>query len=117
MKNKYGYLGFLSLLGLVGLFTEERSFLAFFAFAVDFSYFRVQPDEFFLAYMDRSAARGFFALMFTTLAVTLCCLPAQGPSGAMLRGVTLGWAAAVAVHALSAAWYHFRESWGASGDA
>ena len=105
MKNKYGYLGFLSLLGLVGLFTEERSFLAFFAFAVDFSYFRVQPDEF------------FFALMFTTLAVTLCCLPAQGPSGALLRGVTLGWAAAVAVHALSAAWYHFRENWGASGDA
>ena len=117
MKNKYGYLGFLSLLGLVGLFTEERSFLAFFAFAVDFSYFRVQPDEFFLASMDRSAARGFFALMLTTLAITLLSLPARGPSGALLRGVTLGWAAAVAVHALSAAWYHFRENWGASGDA
>ena len=117
MKNKYGYLGFLSLLGLVGIFTEERSFLAFFAFAVDFTYFSVQPDEFFLTYMDRSAARGFFALMFTTLAVTLCCLPATGPSGALLRGVTLGWAAAVAVHTLSAAWYHFRENWGAGRDA
>ena len=32
-KNLYGYLGFLSLLGLIGIFTEERSFLAFFAFS------------------------------------------------------------------------------------
>ena len=117
MRNKYAYLGFLSLLGFVGVFTPERAFLSFFAFAVDFSYFWVQPDELFLSYMDRSAARGFFALMFTTLGGTLLFLPALGPSGALARGVLLGWSAAVAVHALSSAWYHFRESWGAGGDA
>ena len=41
----YGMLGFLSLLGFVGLFTEERSFLGFFAFAVDFQYFFLKSDE------------------------------------------------------------------------
>ena len=44
-KNLYGYLGFLSLLGLIGIFTEERSFLAFFAFAVDFQYFFIPSVE------------------------------------------------------------------------
>ena len=38
-QKLYGMLGVLSLLGLVGVFTETRSFLAFFAFAVDFQYF------------------------------------------------------------------------------
>ena len=35
----YGMLGFLSLLGFAGVFTEARGFLGFFAFAVDFQYF------------------------------------------------------------------------------
>ncbi len=34
-----GLMGLLSFLGLIGIFTEERSFLAFFCFAMDFSYF------------------------------------------------------------------------------
>lgn len=41
MKSKrymYGLMGLLSLLGFIGIFTEERSFLAFFAFIVDFEY-------------------------------------------------------------------------------
>ena len=35
-QNWYGLLGFLSLLGWIGVFTQERVFLLFFAFAVDF---------------------------------------------------------------------------------
>ena len=35
----YGSLGFLSLLGFIGVFTDQRYFLGFFAFAVDFEYF------------------------------------------------------------------------------
>ncbi len=41
----YGSMGFLSLLGLIGIFTEERGFLAFFAFAVDFEFFLLPADE------------------------------------------------------------------------
>ena len=39
MRSRYymeGLLGLLSLLGFVGIFTEEKYFLSFFAFAVDF---------------------------------------------------------------------------------
>ena len=38
MKSKrylYGLMGLLSLLGFIGIFTEAKSFLAFFAFVVD----------------------------------------------------------------------------------
>ena len=39
IKRWYGLIGLLSLLGFVGVFTGERYFLGFFAFAVDFEYF------------------------------------------------------------------------------
>ncbi len=47
MKSKrylYGFMGLLSLLGFIGIFTEAKSFLAFFAFAVDFEYFFIKSD-------------------------------------------------------------------------
>ena len=80
-QTLYGMLGFLSLLGLVGVFTEERSFLAFFAFAVDFQYFFLKSDEMLEEQLARSASRAF-----------------------------------VAVYALTAAWYAFRENWGVERD-
>ena len=55
----YGLLGLLSLLGFVGVFTQERAFLAFFAFAVDFTHFFQRKDEMAVAYLNRSAALGF----------------------------------------------------------
>lgn len=48
MKSKnylYGAMGFLSLLGFIGIFTDERIFLAFFAFVVDFEYFLSKPTK------------------------------------------------------------------------
>ena len=48
MKRKnilYGLTGFLSLLGFLGVFTEEKTFCAFFAFAVDFKFLLVKSDE------------------------------------------------------------------------
>ena len=45
MKYGYGCLGFLSLLGILGIVTEERTFLAFFGFAVDFQYFFRKTDD------------------------------------------------------------------------
>ena len=103
MKKKYyleGMLGLLSLLGFVGVFTEERMFLAFFAFACNFQYFFIPADEMMTAYMNKSAARAFYGDMFLTGAVTLGCILA-------------GWAAAVVVQSLSVSFYRFRESWGA----
>ena len=116
MKKTYyleGLLGLLSLLGFVGLFTEERMFLAFFAFACNFQYFFI-PDEMMTAYMNRSAARAFYGDMFLTGGVALGGILAGLPSGrALLYGILAGWAAAVVVQSVSVAFYRFRESWGA----
>ena len=58
IKRWYGLIGLLSLLGFVGVFTGERYFLGFFAFAVDFQYFFARADEMQEGQILRSAARG-----------------------------------------------------------
>ena len=70
-KYLYGSLGLLSLLGFIGIFTEERGFLAFFAFAVDFEYFFIKSDEMLEEYMNRSASRAFYCGMIATAIVVL----------------------------------------------
>ena len=97
----YGMLGFLSLLGFVGLSTEERSFLGFFAFAVDFQYFFLKSDEM----LEE-------LLMMAAAVLGPLTLGGFTPQRALLTGCTVGWAASVVVYALTAAWYGFRESWG-----
>lgn len=75
MKSRgtlYGLMGFLSLLGFLGIFTETKAFLAFFAFAVDFSYFFQPSDEMLESSMNRSAARAFYCGMVATVPG---CLP------------------------------------------
>ena len=89
MKKTYyleGLLGLLSLLGFVGLFTEERMFLAFFAFACNFQYFFIPADEMMTAYMNRSAARAFYGDMFLTGGVALGGILAGLPAGRALLG-------------------------------
>ena len=39
MRYRYGLLGFLSLIGVVGLIIEEPAFYPFFAFVLFFEYF------------------------------------------------------------------------------
>ena len=116
MKRKrwYGLIGLLSLLGFVGVFTEARSFLAFFAFAVDFQYFFLKSDEMLEEQLTRSASRGFVAGMLVMAAAVLgtLLLGRTSPEEALLTGCAAGWAAAVVVYALTAAWYGFRENWG-----
>ncbi len=121
MKSKrclYGLMGLLSLLGFIGIFTEAKSFLAFFAFAVDFEYFFVKPDEMLEAYMNRSAARAFYCGMIATALVALVCFFAglREEKDALLTGFASGWAVSVVVHALSTAYYGFKEKWGLEHD-
>ena len=117
MKKTYyleGLLGLLSLLGFVGLFTEERMFLAFFAFACNFQYFFIPADEMMTAYMNRSAARAFYGDMFLTGGGALGGILAGLPAGrALLYGILAGWAAAGVGQSGSVALYRLRESWGA----
>ena len=114
----YGLTGLLSLLGFLGIFTEARSFLAFFAFAVDFEYFFIQSDEMLEASMNRSAARAFlWGMTATALAALFSFLTGSGdPHESLAAGLALGWGVSVAVYALSTAWYGFREKWGLADD-
>ena len=91
-RYMYGSLGLLSLLGLIGVFTEAKSFLAFFAFAVDFEYFFME-----------SALVCFFGRL-------------TDEKQALITGLGAGWAVSVVVYALSTAYYGFRERWGLEHD-
>ena len=117
MKSRrilYGSAGLLSLLGFIGIFTETKSFLAFFAFAVNFEYFFIKSDEMLEKYMDKSASRAFYCGMaVTALASFLCFFAGQeGEREALLTGFAAGWGTAAAVYALSTAYYGFKEKWG-----
>ena len=116
MKYGYGCLGFLALLGILGIVTEERSFLAFFGFAVDFQYFFRKPDEMMIDYMNKSAARAFMCGMLITAVVTLIYAALYGINRALLIGIAWGWSASVLVYALSTAWYGIKESWWTGDD-
>ena len=94
MKTKrwYGLIGLLSLLGFVGVFTPERAFLGFFAFAVDFQYFFVRADEMEEGRIQRSAALGFFAGMTVSVVAALGCLLLGGGTREGLHpAFALGW--------------------------
>ena len=115
LKRWYGLVGLLSLLGLVGVFTQERMFLGFFAFAVDFQYFFVRADEMEERQLQRSAALGFFAGMgASVVSVLLMLLTGGEPREGLYLGFALGWGVAVAVYAISGfclscrSWWHAR---------
>ena len=112
-QNWYGLLGFLSLLGWIGVFTQERVFLLFFAFAVDF----LPSDEMLEESMARCAARGFLFGVLSMAAAVLLGMAAGLPVEATLaKGCVLGFGIAVMVYELSSAYYGFRESRGLGDD-
>ena len=121
MKSKrylYGLMGLLSLLGLSGIFTEAKSFLAFFAFAVDFEYFFIKSDEMLEEYMNKSASRAFYCGMISVALVSFVCFFAGIKEGkeALITGLSFGWAVSVIIYALSTAYYGFKEKWGLEND-
>ena len=114
----YGSLGLLSLLGLIGVFTEAKSFLAFFAFVVDFEYLFMESDEMLEQVVNRSASRAFYLGMVSVALVALVCFfgGLSDERQALMTGLGAGWAVAVVVYALSTAYYGFRERWGLERD-
>ncbi len=117
-RNLCGLMGLLSLIGFIGVFTDNRGFLAFFAFVVDFEYFFIKSDEMLEEYMNKSASLAFYCGMITTAVVTLAYffVSGQGGNAALLTGLASGWGVSVAVHGFSVGYYKFRESWVAGND-
>ena len=117
-RRLHGLMGLLSLLGFIGVFTGEKSFLAFFAFIVHFEYFFIKSDEMLDEYMNRAASRAFYCGMITTAVVALVCFFISKHAGnvALLYGFASGWGVSVAVHGFSIGYYKFREGWGLEHD-
>ena len=114
-RNLYGLMGLLSLLGLIGIFTPAKSFLAFFAFVVDFF---IQSDEMMEEYMNKLTSRAFYCGMVSVAIVTCVCFFSgwKEENQALITGLAVGWAVSIAVYALSAAYYGFKEKWGLDND-
>lgn len=121
MKSKrclYGLMGLLSLLGFIGIFTEEKTFLAFFAFAVNFEYFFIKSDEMLEEYLNQSASRAFYCGMISVALVSFVCFFAglKKEKEALITGFASGWGVSVVIYALSTVYYGFRETWGLEND-
>ena len=121
MKSKrylYGLTGLLSQLGFIRVFTEAKSFLGFFAFAVDFEYFFIKSDEMLEEYMNKSASRAFYCGMISVALVSFVCFFAgiKEEKEALITGLAFGWAVSVVIYALSTAYYGFKEKWGLEND-
>lgn len=114
----YGCMGFLSLLGLIGIFTEERIFLSFLAFAVDFEYLFTKSDEMMEEYLNKSAAMAFY---FGTIAVAIVTLFQYlwiAPNGveALIAGLGYGFAVGIFVHTVLVLFYTIKERLGVLND-
>lgn len=116
MKNKYGFIGFLSLLGFVGVFNEEPLFLSFFAFALFFEYFWVQPDEMFIETLRKCTTYAFFTNVFVTTGVTLAFSYLKISSNPLAGGTALGFGISIAVFAFAAFIMELKERVGAKND-
>lgn len=112
-KYMYGAIGFLSLLGFIGIYTEEKRFLLFFAFVVDFEYFFIKSDEMLYDYMNKSASRAFYGGMVVTAIVTLFEFFVKNQTGneALSIAFSLSWSISIIIYALSTAYYGLKEKW------
>lgn len=109
MKNRYGCIGFVSLLGIWGLYAEEPLFLSFFAFVVFFEYFWVMPDEMFLDTMKKCAAAAFFSNLFVTVTAAFVLSHFGLGGNPLAGGAALGFGVSIAVFALLSFFFDLRE--------
>ncbi len=109
MKNKLGFLGLLGFWGILGIVTDNRGFLAFFAYFVFLRYFFVRPDELFKLYVQRAATAAFFTgvcVQAATIAITAFTKDTVQLTG----GLSLSFAASIIVFILLLVIAEFRES-------
>ncbi len=114
----YGCMGFLSLLGFIGVFTDDRAFLSFFAFIVDFEYLFKKPDEMMNEYLNKSAAYAFYLATITMAIVTFFnyVLITNDAEVSLSIGLAWGWVVSILIHSLMVVSYSIKERIGAVND-
>ena len=109
-KNKYGCLGFASLLGFLGVYLGDSGYYSWFAFAVFFTYFFTIEDETFVDNMRKSASLAFFASLFAMVAITLVRGLFFEPETALLLGGIWAWTIGLGVFVFYSTYLEIREN-------
>lgn len=101
MKNKYGLIGLVTLLGFWGLYSGDTIYLSFFSFIVFFQYFWIIPDELFIETLRKCAAIAFFANMVATVIITFLLSYFKLSNNPLSAGTSFGFSLAITVFSLS----------------
>ena len=104
MKNWYGCVGFLSLLGVWGILGDEPLFLCFFAFAL------------FVESMRKCATLAFASNLLITTTATLILSHFNLSSNPLAAGTATGFGVSIAVFAFSTFVMEIRERLNAQND-
>ena len=117
MKRRYGFLGFFSLIGLLGFWTHNPMYFPFLGFALFFEYFFIKTDEMFIDNMRKAAVWAFFSNLATTTFVTCYYVIIRNNSAvALTKGIGLGFGVAIIVFCLATAGFDWKDKRGASND-
>lgn len=116
MKNKYGFIGLISLLGFWGLESGNEIFLCFFSFIVFLYYFRIKPDELFVQTLRKCATNAFLANLFVTTLTTFLLDYLEISSNPLAGGASLGFGVSIIFFSLSTFILELKQSRGLSDD-
>ncbi len=117
MKRRYGFLGFFSLIGLLGFWTHDPMYFPFLGFALFFEYFFVETDEMFIDNMRKAAAWAFFSdLAITTVVTCYYAIIKNNSDIALTKGVGFGFGAAIVVFCIVTACFDWKDRRGVSND-
>ena len=117
MKRRYGFLGFFSLIGLLGFWTHNPMYFPFLGFALFFEYFFVKTDEMFIDNMRKAAAWAFFSNLTTATIVTCYYAIIKNNSDvALTKGIGLGFGVAIIVFFFVTTCFDWKDRRGVSND-
>lgn len=117
MNRRYGLLGLLSLIGILGFINHNAAYYPFFAFALFFEYFFVKTDEMFIANMRKAASWAFYSNLAVTTAVTCYyAIIKQAADVALLKGIGLGFGISLMVFAFATVCFDWKDRRGISND-
>ncbi|MCZ0717455.1 DUF3796 domain-containing protein [Aerococcus kribbianus] len=117
-KLMYGSLGLLSLLSLVGIFTDQKIFLCFFAFIIHFQYLFKETDEMMEAYMNKSAMISFYANSISFVLAMFISLFVLNHElyKSLIFSLALSWSISILVYTILILNYEIREKIGIKND-
>lgn len=117
MKRRYGLLGFLSLIGVLGIITQNAAYYPFLAFVLFFEYLFVKTDEMFIENMRKAASWAFFVNLAVTTATTCYwTIIKQSSEEALLKGIGLGFGLSLMVFSFATAYFDWKDRRGISDD-